>query len=262
MKLRNPWLIRSAGLLGAGVVQLWMGTLRFRFAFPAEHVYPADPRNQRFLYAIWHESMLSAVAIRLRAHTLISHHADGELIAQVCRHLGIGVVRGSPKEGATEGLLKLCRASERTHIVLTPDGPRGPRRRVKPGVAFLASLTGLPVVGVGFGHSRVWRFQSWDRFALPQPFSTAYAVFAPPVRVPPGLDRTDLGQYVRLIEERMLEATDTAERWADQASGRTACSHLPGMEGEGPEERGPLLPSPRWGEGLGVRGEEQQRASA
>jgi lysophospholipid acyltransferase (LPLAT)-like uncharacterized protein len=222
MKLRNPWLIRSAGLFGAGAVQLWMGTLRFRFAFPAEPVYPADPRRERFIYAVWHESMLSAAAIRLRAHTLISHHADGELIAQICRHLGIGVVRGSPKEGATEGLRKLYRASERTHIVLTPDGPRGPRRRVKPGVAFLASLTGLPVVGVGFGHSRAWHFKSWDRFALPRPFGTAYAVFAPPVHVPAGLDRVGLGQYRRLIEERMLEATDSAEQWADRASGRAA----------------------------------------
>lgn len=255
MKLRNPWLIRSAGLLGAGVVQLWMGTLRFRLArpalaggpragagAPAEHVYPADPRSKRFLYAIWHESILSAAALRLRAHTLISHHADGELIAQICRHLGIGVIRGSPKEGAIEGLRELCRVSERTHIALTPDGPRGPRRRVKPGIAFLASLTGLPVVGVGFGHSRAWRFKSWDRFALPRPFSTAYVVFAPPVRVPPGLDRAGLSEYRRLIEERMLEATDSAERWADRASGRASCS--------------PLLPE------AGERGEEKHRTSA
>ena len=152
MKLRNPWLIRSAGLLGAGAVQLWMGTLRFRLArpalagAPAEHVYPADPRSKRFLYAVWHESILSAAALRLRAHTLISHHADGELIAQICRHLGIGVVRGSPKAGAIEGLRKLCRVSERTHLALTPDGPRGPRYVIQPGVIAVAQLTGLPIV--------------------------------------------------------------------------------------------------------------------
>lgn len=228
MKLRNPFLIRLTGLLGAGAVQLWMGSVRFRFAFPAEHVYPSDPRRERFLYSCWHESMLSAAAIRLRAHTLISHHADGELIAQICRHLGVGVVRGGTSEGGTEALLKLCRVSARTHIVLTPDGPRGPRRRIKrSGVVYLASLTGLPVVGVGFGHSRAWRFRSWDRFVLPKPFSTAYAVFAPPVRVPPGLDRAGLGHYRRLIEERMLEATESAERWADRACGR---EHPPAAE--------------------------------
>jgi lysophospholipid acyltransferase (LPLAT)-like uncharacterized protein len=228
MKLRNPFMIRLTGLLGAGAVQLWMGSVRFRFAFPAEHVYPADPRRERFLYACWHESMLNAAAIRIRAHTLISHHADGELIAQICRHLGIGVVRGGTSEGGTEALRQLCRVSERTHIVLTPDGPRGPRRRIKKsGVVYLASLTGLPVVGVGFGHSRAWRFRSWDRFVLPKPFSTAYTVFAPPVRVPPGLDRAGLGHYRRLIEERMLEATESAERWADRACGR---EHAPVAE--------------------------------
>src|SRR5262245_10216700 len=205
-----------------------MGTVRFRFAFPAEHVYPADPRRERFIYACWHESMLSAAAIRLRAHTLISHHADGEVIAQICRHLGIGVVRGGTSEGGTEALLNLCRVSERTHIVLTPDGPRGPRRRIKkPGVAYLGSLTGLPVVGVGFGHSQAWRFRSWDRFALPKPFSTTYAVFAPPVRVPPSLDRAALVQYRRVIEERILAATESAEHWADRGSGR---EHLSAAE--------------------------------
>src|SRR5262249_51190870 len=135
MKLRNPWLIRAAGLLCAGVVQLWMGTVRFRFAFPTEHVYTANPRPARLIYPVSHESMLSTAAIRQRAHVLIRHHADGELIAQVCRHLGIVVVRGSPKEGSMEGLRQLRRVSERTHLVLTPDGPRGPRRRVKPGIA-------------------------------------------------------------------------------------------------------------------------------
>jgi len=79
----------------------------------------------------------------------------------------------------------------------------------------------------GFGHSRAWRFRSWDRFVLPKPFSTAYAVFAPPVRVPPGLDRAGLGHYRRLIEERMLKATEAAERWADRACGR---EHPPAAE--------------------------------
>ena len=221
MKLRNPALIRAAGLMGAGLFRLWMDTLRYRFAFP-EAVHPVPPRVGRYIYAFWHESLLVAADMRTPVHTLISHHADGELIAQVCRHLRIGVVRGSPKEGGSEALLRLRRQSARTHLAVTPDGPRGPRRRVKLGTIYLASATGLPVVGFGVGYGRAWRLRSWDRFALPRPWSTAYLVVAPALAVPPGLDRAGLEGYRRLLEERMLRATEAAERWADRASGRDA----------------------------------------
>jgi lysophospholipid acyltransferase (LPLAT)-like uncharacterized protein len=218
VKLRNPWLIRLVGLFGAWLFRLWMGTLRYRIAFSDGTAHPTDPRTTRHLYTSWHESLLVAASWKTRAHTLISHHADGELIAQVCRHLRIGVVRGSSTRGAGEALLRLWRQSRRTHLALTPDGPRGPRRRVKRGLAFLASCTGLPVVGFGVGYSRAWRFPSWDRFALPWPWSTVYCVFSRAVHVPPGLEGPDLDRYRQLIEEQLLQATLAAEQWAGQGS--------------------------------------------
>jgi lysophospholipid acyltransferase (LPLAT)-like uncharacterized protein len=103
---------------------------------------------------------------------LISTHADGQLIAEACQRLGFALARGSSTRGGVEAVRDMLRAND-THLAVTPDGPRGPRRRVQAGVVYLAARTGLPIVPVGFAARRPWRAKSWDRFAVPRPFSRA-----------------------------------------------------------------------------------------
>jgi lysophospholipid acyltransferase (LPLAT)-like uncharacterized protein len=100
------------------------------------------------------------------------------------------------------------------HITITPDGPRGPRRVVKPGLVYLASRLGLPIVPAGFGLNRPWRGKSWDRFAVPRPFSRACCVTDEIIRVPATADRDTLEVYRRQVEAAITRATDLAERWA------------------------------------------------
>jgi lysophospholipid acyltransferase (LPLAT)-like uncharacterized protein len=214
MKLRSPWLLRSIALLGACLIRWWMGTLRYCIFVVGGERHPMDARKKRCIYAFWHETILFPTIFRARIRVLISQHADGELIAQACRFLGFQTVRGSTTRGGGQALLELKYHSRKAHLVVTPDGPRGPRRRVQLGLVLLASLTGLPIVAVGVGYSRAWRARSWDRFAVPVPWSKARAVVAAPVHVPARLNRAGLEEYRRLVEERFLAATDAAERWA------------------------------------------------
>jgi lysophospholipid acyltransferase (LPLAT)-like uncharacterized protein len=214
MSLRNPLVIRGLGLLGAWVIRGWMGTIRCRCAFPDGCVHPTDARIEPNIYAFWHEALLFPVAFKARVHVLTSQSADGELMTQVCRHLRIGVVRGSSTRGGSQALLDLLKCWRNSHLMITPDGPLGPRRQVKLGAIFLASRTGLPIVPIGVGFCQAWRARSWDRFAVPYPWSTATCVAAPAIRVPARLDRNGLEHYRQLIEEEMTKATDAAERWA------------------------------------------------
>jgi lysophospholipid acyltransferase (LPLAT)-like uncharacterized protein len=214
MKLRSPWLLRLIGLLGAWLVRWWMGTLRYRVFFAGGERHPVDHCVRRCIYAFWHETILVPTIFRVRVRILISQHADGEMIAQACRFLGYQVVRGSTTRGGGPALLALQRHGRTAHLVVTPDGPRGPRRRVQLGLILLASLTGLPIVAFGVGYSRAWRAQSWDRFAVPMPWSTANCVVTPALHVPARLNREELEQYRRLVEDWLLAATAAAERWA------------------------------------------------
>jgi lysophospholipid acyltransferase (LPLAT)-like uncharacterized protein len=214
MKLRNPWLIRVAAVAIAALIRVWMATVRVRVVNRDEAAHPADADRERYIYAFWHEALLAPVRFRARVRVLISKHADGELIARACQYLGFGVVRGSTTRGGGEALVALWDCSRRAHLVFTPDGPRGPRRRVQPGMVVLAARSGLPVVPVGIAFRRAWRARSWDRFAVPRPFSACFAVVGESVRVPAEVDRDGIEDYRRLIEGRMLQATAAAERLA------------------------------------------------
>jgi lysophospholipid acyltransferase (LPLAT)-like uncharacterized protein len=212
MKLRNPWLIRVIAIVGATVIRLGMATVRYQIINRDTVPHPADPDRARFIYAFWHESMLGPVRFGARVRVLISKHTDGELIARACRYLGFGVVRGSTNRGGSEALVELWDCSREAHLVFTPDGPRGPRRRVQPGIVFLASRSGLPIVPVGIGFSHARRLKSWDRFAIPRLFSRCVCVIGEAIKVPAEADRDRLELYRQLAEQRMLAATEAAER--------------------------------------------------
>jgi lysophospholipid acyltransferase (LPLAT)-like uncharacterized protein len=222
MKLRNPRAIRLVATLGAGIVRAWMATVGCRIDNQDRFRHPPDGTEGFFLYAFWHESLLALTRFRVPAHVLISQHADGELIAQICQRIGFNVVRGSTTRGGGRALLELKDLAHRSHLAITPDGPRGPRRKVQPGIVALAACTGLPIVPIGVGFSRAWRAGSWDRFAIPRPLSTTVLVGAPSVQVPADLDREGIEAYRRLVEERLLWATNHAERQA--AGGPVATS--------------------------------------
>src|ERR1700734_753550 len=163
MKLRHPWFIQGIGFAGACLVRVWMNSIRTEYDYAASGPQPVNPRKQRYIYAFWHESMLATTLFRTRIRALVSHHADGEIIAQIFRHLRIGTIRGSTNRGGIGAMIRMVKASGDSHIGILPDGPRGPRRVVQPGLILLAKLTGLPIIGVGVGFTNAWRIPSWDR---------------------------------------------------------------------------------------------------
>jgi lysophospholipid acyltransferase (LPLAT)-like uncharacterized protein len=229
MKLRQPALIKAAGFLGAGVLRGWMRTLTYRYRPLGADVNPHRPDLAgRYIYAMWHETMLVPLYTYARPdiHVLVSPHADGQLLAEGCRHLRIPLVRGSATSGGVEAVRRLLRLLPSTHLALTPDGPRGPRRQVKPGLVYLAARTGLPIVPVGFGLQGPWRLGSWDRFAIPRPWSRATCVTAAPTHVPPEADADQMEGYRRHVEETLLHVTALAERWAEGGSWRAASQEI------------------------------------
>src|SRR5205823_7934692 len=215
MKSRNRWLVPFLAAAIAWIIRLWIGTTRKRMISSDGQQHPVDPAVARYIYAFWHEGLLAPLATRPRIRVLISQHTDGELIAQICERLSIGVIRGSTARGGCQALLQMIRdAGDSTHLGITPDGPRGPRRELKPGVVMVASQSGLPIVPVGIGFVRAWRVKSWDRFAVPWPGSTLVGVIGLPIVVPGNLDRRGLNDWTSLVEDRLRESTVAAEEWA------------------------------------------------
>lgn len=115
---------------------------------------------------------------------LISTHADGEIIARICKSLGCRTVRGSSSRGGARALLELVRELEGGHeVAVTPDGPRGPRREFAPGAVVAAMRAGVPVIAFGATVDRAWRLRSWDRFVIPKPFAKVSIAYSAGERV-------------------------------------------------------------------------------
>jgi lysophospholipid acyltransferase (LPLAT)-like uncharacterized protein len=147
------------------------------------------------------------------AHVLISRHRDGQFIAAVVRQFGLGIVHGSTARngrdrGGAAGLRVLLDQIEAGgHVVITPDGPRGPRRVAAPGIAHLAAVSGAPVLPCAAQTSRRRVLGSWDRMVLPLPFGRGVIVCLPPISVP----RDGADQALPAIAAALTEAADRAD---------------------------------------------------
>jgi lysophospholipid acyltransferase (LPLAT)-like uncharacterized protein len=220
MKLRHPMLIKGAALGLSSLLSAWWWSIRWRGMELVPGVRPDNPAlTERFIYPFWHETMLIPAYLfqGLNVQMLISQHSDGELISAVCKHLRLtvgGLVRGSTTRGGTEALWELQELAARSHIAVTPDGPKGPRRKVQRGVVYLASITGLRIVPSGYAFKHAWRAPSWDRFAVPYPFTAAYALGGAPIAVPLNCGKRTLEEYRQRLEDAMNELTLRAEERA------------------------------------------------
>jgi len=131
--------------------------------------------GRRVIIAFWHarQLMMPLTYRGSAAHILISQHQDGEIIARIVERFGLHTVRGSSTRGGALALRELIRLGRSgTDLVVTPDGPKGPRQVAKPGVIQLAKATGLPIVPLAFGCSKKNSLQAgiglWSRTHGPE----------------------------------------------------------------------------------------------
>ena len=142
--------------IGALVIRGIKATMKLeqRGYEPVDALY-RDGRS--IILAFWHAQQLM-IPFGYRgpgSHVLISQHGDGEIIARIIARFGHQAVRGSSTRGGAEALRALIRLGRSGRdVVVTPDGPKGPRHVAKLGVIQLAKATGLPIVPLGFGCSK------------------------------------------------------------------------------------------------------------
>ena len=164
------------------------------------------------LYALLHGNLLLP-AFRFRrsgAVIMISRHRDGEVIAQAVERIGFRTVRGSSTRGAREAVTELLRDGEGRPWVITPDGPKGPRGTVKPGLIRLAAASGRTIHPVAGAARPAKQFASWDRFVLPLPFARIALWFAEPLEVPAEVDEAQATALAAEVERRLADAENKA----------------------------------------------------
>lgn len=206
------WL---AGWLGKGLVDLICGTMRIRVVdFDKAR---AEIESKRFILAFWH-SRIVAISYLYQgwgAAILVSSSEDGEIMAQILQRQGHETIRGSTSRHGVRAMAKLIKTLNETIRPggVVPDGPRGPRFRVQPGVITLAQKTGCPVVPISYSAKRIKIFASWDRFILPYPFTEGRLIYGRPISMPSKLDVEEQEVYRVRLEEELNRITRKVDHY-------------------------------------------------
>lgn len=209
--------IRGTGWqwLAGKLVALFMRLVGLTLRFQVE-----DPQGQRaqsatgvpVIWVFWHNCLFASPLAKKRysgsakASALASASKDGAVIESLIASFGVKTVRGSSSRRGVAALIALKKALKAgEQLFITPDGPRGPRYVLQPGVIKLAQSTGVPIIPVRFDYSSSWRLNSWDRFHIPKPFSKITVRVGESICVPAKLDEQEFENYRQSVQEALLE---------------------------------------------------------
>jgi hypothetical protein len=162
---------------------------------------------------LWHGRML--LAMPKHAHEghriLVSPSDDGSLVTALLVRFGYGTVRGSSNKNPARALREILGLLDSGGtIVITPDGPRGPRHKVNPGPAWIARATGFPILPCGFACDRAWRLRSWDQFTIPKVRARVVLVYGDLIQLSPAASDEDLEAATQEMRRRMMRAEESA----------------------------------------------------
>jgi lysophospholipid acyltransferase (LPLAT)-like uncharacterized protein len=195
------------------LVRLLWGWCRSARVEGAAHIGDALARAPSFIPVYWHQHQLFCVkhllerrAEGLKLGFLISPSVDGEIGAMLVRSFGGVAIRGSSTYTGARALRDYYQALAKEGVspAITPDGPRGPPWKFKPGAILLAQLSQRPIVPLSFAASSAWKIK-WDRFVIPKPGARIVIAVGAPVYIPKGLDADALEGLQSEMEQRLKD---------------------------------------------------------
>jgi lysophospholipid acyltransferase (LPLAT)-like uncharacterized protein len=211
-----PLKARLAGFAASLLIRTLCLTLRIRIDDRAG-ILENEP-DHPLIWVFWHNRLIVMPVIysrhlrNRRGAVLTSPSRDGAYISATMSCFGVASVRGSSsKRGATAMVEMTDWVQQGYDMVFTPDGPRGPRYRLAPGIIKLAQKSGAPIFALRADYDSAWIFQrSWDHFRLPKPFSKVTVTLEPFETIDPNADGESFEAERQRIE-KILNPNDETD---------------------------------------------------
>ena len=141
----------------------------------------------KYIFCCWHNKLFLGPHLLPRnrvINALQSSHSDGMITSLAFQYLGMNVILGSSKKGGMQAFRKMVKRLQiGESIAITPDGPKGPKEKVKDGVIKLAQMTDTPIIPLVWATRKFKIINSWDNFVLPYPFSKGIYSFGKPIYI-------------------------------------------------------------------------------
>jgi lysophospholipid acyltransferase (LPLAT)-like uncharacterized protein len=170
------------------------------------------------VFLLWHDALLPLLwRHRNRQVTIVVSEArDGQYLSAYARRIGYREAKGSSTRGGVRALVGAVKAlKEGGTVAFTPDGPRGPRRKLKGGVLLAAQRGGAPIVTLHAATDRGWRLRSWDRLLVPKPLARVRIAYGEPFMVGAGPEGVEAA---RIRAEHELAQLVNEVGWDDAAT--------------------------------------------
>jgi lysophospholipid acyltransferase (LPLAT)-like uncharacterized protein len=206
---------RLLALTGATILKTLFLTLRLRIE-DRSGVLKEDAGSP-VIVCFWHNRILGITFAfdriypkkRAGVTVLTSPSKDGEILAQLVGAFGMKAVRGSSSRRGSRALLELVKLIRSGRdIAITPDGPRGPRYSLGPGIILLAQTTGTRIVPAHASFSRCVRMKTWDGFIIPLPFSKVSVTIDEALAIPAELTAEEFETKRKNLEDLLKHAAD------------------------------------------------------
>ncbi|KIC73808.1 Uncharacterized protein DB41_IY00040 [Neochlamydia sp. TUME1] len=204
---------RVLAYAGKAFLKLLLMTCRIQLEGLEEFCKHAKQGN--CILMLWHNRLM-LVATIFQSYTpqfnytaFISQSRDGEPLALFANSFKNGRtirVKHNAKHEALKEMINRLKNSLDI-VLITPDGPRGPRYQVKPGLALAAKQTAATVFPFSWSASRLWQLKSWDKMMLPQPFSKICMTIGSPISYPAHIN---LDHYSHMLENALIDTDQSA----------------------------------------------------
>ena len=202
-----------ASKLAAGLIRLICRTLRWD-AIHIERIRGND--RKPMIWTLWHNRIFVLPYFAEKHYrgktgcVLTSASGDGDVLSLTVERFGLRAIRGSSSRRGAAALKEIVKAVTMADVAITPDGPRGPRYVLQPGVLAAARLSGAKIMPVHVKFTHAFRLKTWDGFRVPMPFSRVRITFDDPIDIPRHATEQELEELARHLENNLRNHTETA----------------------------------------------------
>ncbi len=192
---------------GKAIIWLWSKSTRMKVVGDQDY-WTLRRAGKPVILLVWHRKIFIVPYFfrRRGIMPLISPSRDGEIPAQIMEGWGYKILRGSGSHVMKTAWLEMKKELQSGgEVIIVPDGPRGPDRKLKLGCIKLAAETGAVLIPFSFSTSRKKVLNSWDRFLMFYPFSKVVAAYGRPLKVRSDLTESEMEAERIRVEELMVE---------------------------------------------------------
>ena len=167
-----------------------------------------------FILAFWHSQLMMVGYVWKSKNTLnmlASSHSDGRFGSYIARHFNLKniSIMAKNKSPSLRKVFKIL--NEKNYVGITPDGPRGPNKKVSEGIIKIAMHSQVPIIPLGFASNKNFKLNSWDSFLITYPFSKCNFVWGEPITIPSSAKENEIEKYKIFLEDKINSCVSTAQ---------------------------------------------------